>query len=223
MNTTIIGGSIAVAANPAAKIITQRDIAKNLGISLRTVNKCLSKGSGYVSAATFHRVHDAAKKMGYVLPSSPEYRQQKEIAREAVRRENYLLTHNFPSREAETKRMEYLREQGYSNSEIARKVGRCVLTVRRRIGSQPEDMTKENIRLGQKNRAAKNAKRRQYTANHTVNTYNGMVAELAEVKAKVVLIEGQVKAMLPKVKEAAKISQVKMIEDISDAPATALQ
>ena len=119
--------------------------------------------------------------------------------------------------------MLYLQSQGMSNAEIGKAVGRCYLTVLRRIGKQPDDVTKANVRYGNKLRAQKNAHRRLVAADHTVNTYNGMVTELAEVKAKVVLIEGQVKAMLPQVKEAAKISQVKMIEDISDAPATALQ
>lgn len=213
MNTAITTTPIAVASNP----VTAEMIAKRLGLSTQTVRNYMTKNTNGRSNPTVDLVRKTAEEMGY--------KTQKERSAESKARKerDYLLTHNFPSKEAETRRMLYLKEQGYSSTDIGKAVGRCRNTVYRRIGKQSEDVTKANVRYGAKLRAQKNAHRRLVAADHTVNTYNGMVAELAEVKAKVVLIEGQVKAMLPKVKEAAKISQVKMIEDISDAPATALQ
>lgn len=228
MNTTINTAPIAVASNP----VTAEMIAKRLGLSKHTVNQCMRKSKGNCSQKTVDLVRKTAEEMGYDPKAakvagarkSSEARWAKTAdERRAKKEADYLLTHNFPSKAAETRRMLYLQSQGMSNAEIGKAVGRCYLTVLRRIGKQPDDVTKANVRYGNKLRAQKNAHRRLVAADHTVNTYNGMVTELAEVKAKVVLIEGQVKAMLPKVKEAAKISQVKMIEDISDAPATALQ
>lgn len=228
MNNAINTTPIAVASNP----VTAEMIAKRLGLSKYTVNKCMRKSKGSCSQKTVDLVRKTAEEMGYDPKAAKvagarkgsEARWAKTAdERKAKKEADYLLTHNFPSKAAETRRMLYLQSQGMSNAEIGKAVGRCYLTVLRRIGKQPDDVTKANVRYGNKLRAQKNAHRRLVAADHTVNTYNGMVTELAEVKAKVVLIEGQVKAMLPKVKEAAKISQVKMIEDITDAPATALQ
>lgn len=231
MNTTINTAPIAVAFNP----VTAEMIAKRLGLSPVTIRNCLGKNLGKCSQKTVDLVRKTAEEMGYDpkkarakgIQNATNARMEKLAKtadeRRAKKEADYLLTHNFPSKAAETRRMLYLQSQGMSNAEIGKAVGRCYLTVLRRIGKQPDDVTKANVRYGNKLRAQKNAHRRLVAADHTVNTYNGMVTELAEVKAKVVLIEGQVKAMLPKVKEAAKISQVKMIEDVSDAPATTLQ
>lgn len=224
MNTTINTTPIAVASNP----VTAEMIAKRLGLSKKTVNACMSKDAVRYSQKTVDLIRKTAEEMGYDPKEARangvrNFYAKTADERRAKKEADYLLTHNFPSKEAETRRMLYLKEQGMSNADIGKAVGRCYRTVLNRIGKQPEDVTNANKVYGAKLRAQKNAHRRLVAADHTVNTYNGMVTELAEVKAKVVLIEGQVKAMLPKVKEAAKISQVKMIEDISDAPATELQ
>lgn len=245
MNTAMNNMPVAVSSNP----VTVKMIAEKLGMNVGTTRMCMRKDTGRMSKEKVELVRKTAEEMGYdpnkaralggrarwamtadersakaeAKAKAKAERKEQRAAAKAKREADYLLTHNFPSKEAETRRMLYLQSQGVSNADIGKAVGRSYQTVLRRIGKQPDDVTKANLRYGANLRAQKNAHRRLVAADHTVNTYNGMVTELAEVKAKVVLIEGQVKAMLPKVKEAAKISQVKMIEDISDAPSTALQ
>lgn len=204
----------AINKNKGRRCISQKQIAKDLGISTATVNQAL-RGNGPWA----DHVIRYAKQTEYSNPRSAEAKAK----RKEEKAMDYLMTHNFPSKEAETKRMTYLRAQGYSNKEIAQKVGRCVLTVRRRIGTQEEDMSVENRIYGQKNRAARNAQRRQYVADHTVRTYNGLVTELCDVKTRVAKLETEVQQLKPAAIQAAKISRLQMIEDISDAPSTALQ
>ena len=59
----------------------------------------------------------------------------------------YIEHSNFPNKDVETERMNALRGQGYTNEEIAQKIGRTSRTVRNRIGQQPEVYTEVSIRL----------------------------------------------------------------------------
>ena len=59
----------------------------------------------------------------------------------------YIEKRNFPNKDVETERMNALRGQGYTNEEIAQKIGRTSRTVRNRIGEQPEVYTEVSIRL----------------------------------------------------------------------------
>ena len=245
MNTTMNNMPVAVSSNP----VTAKMIAERLGLSESAVHHCLSINVGKIPQKTIDLVRKTAEEMGYdskkamakgnkmrwertadersakaeAKAKAKAERKEQRAAAKAKKEADYLLTHNFPSKEAETKRMEYLRAQGYSNMEIAQKVGRCYVTVYRRIGVQAEDMSIANRIQGQKNRAARNAQRRQYVADHTVRTYNGLVTELGDVKTKVAKLETEVQQLKPAALQAAKISQIKMIEDISQAPSTSLQ
>ena len=228
MNTTMNNMPVAVSSNP----VTAKMIAEKLGMNVLTVKACLCKNARKMSKEKVNLVRKTAEEMGYDPKtaralSSRNYwaktAEERKAKKKAKKEAAYLLTHNFPSKESETKRMEYLRAQGYSNREIAQKVGRCTSTVYHRIGAQAEDMSTENRIQGQKNRAARNAQRRQYVADHTVRTYNGLVTELGDVKTKVVKLETEVQQLKPAALQAAKISQIQMIEDISQAPSTALQ
>ena len=206
MNTTIHHGTIATASNP---VVTQAMIAKKMGVSPATVSHCLN-GYSSMPASTIALVKATAKEMGYkTLSERKALRQQK-------KEEDYLLSHNFPSREVETRRMEYLRAQGYSNADIAKAIGRGKMTVYRRIGSQPKDMTSANCAYGQKKRAQLNEHRRIVAADHTVNVYNAIVTDIAEVKSKMITLEGRLKEIRPDAIKASRISKVKMIRDISD-------
>lgn len=224
MNTTMNNMPVAVSSNP----VTAKMIAERLGLSVKTVHNCMCTDTNGRSQKTVELVRKTADEMGYDPKAANgigfrNYHAKTADDHKAKKEPVYLLTHNFPSKEAETKRMIYLREQGYSNKEIAQKVGRCYETVYHRIGAQSQDMSLSNRIQGQKNRAARNAQRRQYVADHTVRTYNGLVTELSDVKTKIAKLETEVQQIKPAAIQAAKISRIQMIEDISQAPSTALQ
>lgn len=229
MNTAMNNMPVAVSSNP----VTAAMIAEKLGLSKGTVWQCMSKKSSKkYSQKTIDLVRKTAEEMGYDSKkamveggrSGIKMRWERTAEeRKAKKEAAYLLTHNFPSKEAETKRMTYLREQGYSNREISKSVGRSYQAVLDRIGKQPVDMSVANRIQGQKNRAARNNQRRQYVADHTVRTYNGLVTELAEVKTKIAKLETDVQRIKPDAIQAAKISTIKMIEDLTSVPATSLQ
>ena len=95
----------------------------------------------------------------------------------------------FHTRTEERERMRQLRDEGYSNKEIAQKLGRDYRTVLHALGYQPEGITKKNKQIGQKIRAQKSASRKQYVVNEQVTAYNRKIdeckkkrAELAELK-----------------------------------------
>ena len=156
-------------------------------------------------------IQKIASDLGYVNPMSAESKQARLNAKEAARQADYLRKHNFPSREAETERMKALRAQGYSNKEIAAKIGVVYRTVWNRIGNQDLDMSKENRMLGQKHRAQRNQERKVYTAKHTVNVYNDAVERLEEIKstlekvrAEQDSVEKMVRMLKPDVEKAVK-------------------
>lgn len=103
--------------------------------------------------------------------------------REKKRAESYWFNGNFHTKAEETKRMEELRKQGFSNAEIAKKIGRGRQTVYDRIGKQPKEMTMQNIAIGKKIQAQKNAARKQYVINQPIIEYNKKVEEMNKVKA----------------------------------------
>ena len=225
MNTAMNNMPVAVSSNP----VTAAMIAEKLGLSKNTVHNCMCAADcARYPKKTVDLVRKTAEEMGYDPKEARaagirNYYAKTAADRKAKKEAAYLLTHNFPSKEAETKRMIYLREQGYSNADIGRAVGRDYKTVLVRIGKQPEDMSVANRIQGQKNRAARNNQRRQYVADHTVRTYNGLVTELAEVKTKIAKLETDVQRIKPDAIQAAKISTIKMIEDLTSVPATSLQ
>lgn len=89
----------------------------------------------------------------------------------------------FHTKAEEDNHMIELREQGFSNAEIAKKIGRVPITVRRAIGCQPDEMTIKNIQMAGKIRAQKNAERKQYVIDKSVNEYNRLVEEVRSVEA----------------------------------------
>lgn len=89
----------------------------------------------------------------------------------------------FHTKAEENNRMIELREQGFSNEEIAKKIGRVRETIRRAIGAQPEEMTKKNHQIGAKIYAQKNAARKQYVIDQSVAEYNKLVEEVRSVEA----------------------------------------
>jgi DNA-binding CsgD family transcriptional regulator len=83
----------------------------------------------------------------------------------------------FHTKEEEHNRMIELRAKGFSNAEIAKKIGRNVRCVYEHIGVQPKAMTALNMAQMGKLRSQKNAIRKQFVANEQVAEYNRKVEE----------------------------------------------
>ena len=199
MNTAIHNAPVAVAANPVLRV-TQQMIADKVGVSNTYVNRILN-GQCTGNEELQNQVKKIAKELGYTKPS--ERKEQKKNEKEL----RYLQSRNFPSQEAETQRMVALRAQGYSNKEIASKIGKCIMTVRRRIGAQDPDMSKINRALGAKHRSQRNTERCLYTAAHIIKVYNEAAARLIEIKDEQVRLEAKISELKPKVDKAVKIAE----------------
>ena len=138
-----------------------------------------------------------------------EYMKAKDKRRwEKKKAESYWFNGNFHTKAEETKRMEELRKQGFSNAEIAKKIGRVYQTVYKRIGKQPEEMSKQNVALGQIIRAQKNAMRKQYVINKPIIEYNQKVEELNKVKAELDALQKDI-AIKQKIAEKNARAKVK--------------
>ena len=77
--------------------------------------------------------------------------------------------------------MRELRAEGFSNAEIAQKIGRSYETILSNIGKQPEDMTRMNVAEAQHNRAKRNASRRNYVMTHEINQHNELVQQVEKI------------------------------------------
>ena len=176
--------------------ITANDIAQKFNVSLRTAEQYLAPKSKY-NSQTAQKMRAYATQIGYYAPDGkcdrcgkvfqikqrfqhlcPEcakYMKQK-VWKHGTNKKFYF-NGCFHSRAEEQERMMQLREEGYSNMEIAQKIGRHYNTVLLAIGYQPEEMTKKNHMMGQKIRAQKNASRKQYVVNEKVTEYNRKVEE----------------------------------------------
>ena len=192
-------------------MVTTLDIANEFEVSCQTVRSILAPSSKTNSERAIE-IRNYAKKMGYMnnlfrkqctmcgttfiaKGKSQKYchecgikakaeRNKKDLKAYRIRQKAKKYWHNgcFHTQEEEVKRMKQLRSEGYSNAEIAKKIGRAYDTVRRVIGSQPNEMTRQNIAIGKKIQAQKNAARKQYVINQPIIEYNRKVEELNKVK-----------------------------------------
>ena len=176
--------------------ITANDIAQKFNVSLRTAEQYLAPKSKY-NSKTAQNMRAYATQIGYYAPDGkcdrcgkvfqikqrfqhlcPECaKYMKEKVWRHGKNRKFYCNGCFHSREEEQKRMLQLREDGYSNMEIAQKIGRHYKTVLLAIGYQPDGITKKNKVMGQKIRAQKNASRKQYVVNEQVTEYNRKVDE----------------------------------------------
>lgn len=170
--------------------ITQEDIAVAVGASRTTVALALN---GRVSTELGRKIRDYANSVGYKTP------RKKDIEN----REDYWYGTSFKSRKELVAYCEYLRKEGYGNTEIAKKAGVTIVTVRRNIGAEPIALAKHNRVVGQKLRAQKNAARRSYLHNQPIAEYNAKVDEHNALKAKVAAMEAELAAQTPAIEQAA--------------------
>ena len=203
--------------------ITARDIAAALHLNLNTVRVYL-KGNG--AGATAQRVREYAKEIGYNPQMALKYGRihGHEIKKTGkVKIESYYHNGNFHTKEEEIARMLELREQGFSNAEIAKKIGRHSVTVFKKIGKQDEEMTRQNLAMGARIRAQKNAARKLYIVNKKVVEYNKKVEKHNKMKAELNILQLELLEQKPTIEQTAQtVIEVPMI-DLRTVQPTALQ
>ena len=175
-----------------------RDIAEACGVSVSYVSLILN---GHKNCNT-----DLAKKViAYVssigYKTMAEKKQEKTEAEQNAQR--YWFNTAFKTRADFVSYCKYLREEGYGNTEIAKRAGVTRQTVRRNIGAEPIALAKHNRVVGQKLRAQKNAARRSYLRNQPIAEYNAKVDEHNALKAKVAAMEAELAAQTPAIEQAA--------------------
>lgn len=200
------------------------ELSQAVGCSASSVNNVFL-GTRKVSEELKERVLKKAEELGFVY--HPYLKPDERIAFKAAEKERKfsLRYAGFKNREEQDEYMLAMRSTGHSNAQISRKVGLAIQTVRRRIGTQPEDMTRDNRVAGMKHYAAENQRRRIYVDTHLVRTYNNMILECgqlrsqaAELVSKADELTKEITKMKPQV-EKAKLST----EKLAEMPAEQLQ
>lgn len=198
-----------------------KDVAQILGIPYQTVRNAMSTSvHNRYSTDLCSIVHDACEKLDVVSPRSPEGKVKAKERYLHMLRSRYYQGGNFHTEAEEIQRMQKLREEGYTNIEISRKVGRSYTTVLKKLGYQPKDMTENSMAKSGEARARKNQERKVYTANHTILAYNDTVHEIRSLRdeAKVLLdkaeyLEKKLEESVHSVKAAQKIGTL-AVEDV---------
>ena len=123
----------------------------------------------------------------------------------------FLEVSNFEKKDYQTQRMINLREQGYSNAQIAKMVGCCTTTVVNRIGKQPEAITNISRELMSEKVRASAKRRDMYRANQIMTSYNQVMVNLNIAEARAFDLRKQAMELLPSVMDAAKLSGIEPI------------
>lgn len=157
--------------------VSQRNIAEALGISQGTVSYGLKYGVPYIV--------DKAAELGYISESD------KVLAKAKHR----YYGGNFTSKDEEVERMKELRSQGYSNAEIAAKVGRSAATVFKAIGKGDPALAKMNRTRAAHHRAEKNRDRRAYLVAKKVLEYYDKKNEYIEALKKATALKDELQKL----------------------------
>lgn len=124
------------------KRLTLRDVSETLGIGESTVRKAMCKNPCNISMQTVEGIRERAKQLGYIKPGTPEFKQMMKDIRDY----DYLERGNFVDKAHKHRRMEILRDQGFSHKEIARMIGCCTATVYYHLGHQDAERTNASFR-----------------------------------------------------------------------------
>ena len=159
--------------------VTQRDIAKAAGVSKGTVANIMTgyPHDKYYSAETKEKVLNAAKELGYIRRNIAD-RDEPFRIKVGKQEEHFYYNGNFHSRDEEVRHMRYLRVKGYTNAEIAKKIGRSYVTVYKAIGKQPEEYTKMSKKLSGKRISSANAARRALANRARIDELSEKLAKL---------------------------------------------
>lgn len=240
MNTTIQNPVAAIAS--VNRPVMYKDIAEKLGMPLTTVYRYMNHKYPY-NGKTVQLVRKTAEEMGYNKNEATcscgktftrNYAQQflcpacKQEHKKVLdkKRYGYSMNYwngNFKTREEEIARMKELRAKGYSNSEVAKAIGRSYSTVLCAIGKQDPELAKQNIAMAAHIRAQKNAARKQYLLNKPIREYNAKVEAHNKLKAQVAQMEAELKPQTPIMEQASQIQINFPLVDLRTVQPTALQ
>ena len=157
------------------------DVANAAGVSKMTASNIVGSKRHLHSAETIRKVDEAVCRLGY----------KPQKGRAADRPQKFYYNGNFHTKQEEVARMRELRAEGFSNVEIAQKIGRCAKMVWNNIGKQPKDMTHMNMLEAQRNRAKRNVNRRTYVMTHEINQHNELVEKAERISADIHTVEQQ--------------------------------
>lgn len=203
----------------SGKIVTYNDIAKVLGLSLSTVANILqghntknyTRRANY-SAVTVELVERVANQMKY------DPRKAIQIGHCSVIGKHHLspitsTSGNFATRKEETERMLYLRNKKFmSNAQIAKKIGVCYLTVLKRIGYQPEEITEMSSKLRGEVIVRRNQMRRNLMLKQKIAEFEKYQAEIKESEKRANELEQQAQ----KIADEARIARESIAQKIID-------
>ena len=229
--------------NPAAPVIalnrpvTAKDVAAKLGKPLNAVYIGLSRAKDGVTTPGVMLIKKVADEMGYkgkgdidaCLRCGGTYTKttnNQHVCHKCAPKyvpSNRYYGGNFATKEEETARMKELRNAGYSNREIAAKIGRHYMCVLNRIGKQDKELSIQNRTMGQHIRAQKNAARKQYVLNRPILEYNKRVEAHNKMKAEIAKMEAELLPQLPTIEKAAQIKIDFPLVNLSTLKPTALQ
>lgn len=181
--------------------ISAKDIAQRTGYAVSTVYNALESTPNTLPTATVQKIRNAAREMGY----DPTRYQPSHTGKQNLHA--YLKHSNFPSPEIEKERMEILRKQGYTNEEIAQKIGKSYLHVLTKIGTQPKAITQMSYAAAAANRRFRKQLRERYQLQGMLDEYIAAEAELEQMKAKESALKAKIVELKPHVDRAGQLDQ----------------
>ena len=173
---------------------TIKDISQAIGLNIQTIKRAYAntdKRNEELEAA----IRAAGEKMGYI-PGYCKPRKEKPIT--------FYWGGNYHNQDEEIARMKQLREAGYTNAEIARKIGRAYKTVLNNLGKQPEMMTERSRHLASTFRMQTRAARAAYLRNKPIAEYNQKVEEHNLLKARLNALQLEILTSKPRIEEIAE-------------------
>lgn len=103
--------------------------------------------------------------------------------------------------------MEILRRQGYTNEEIAQKIGKSYLHVLTKLGTQPKAITQMSYAAAAANRRFRKQLRERYQQQGMLDEYIAAEAELEQMKAKESALKAKIVELKPHVDRAGQLDQ----------------
>lgn len=176
----------------AIKKWTLEEVASAIGEPYSQVRRAMGRDHGTMSEERAESIRERVEALGYIKPGTPEFK----ALQDEIRRMDYLKYRNFPTKAHETRRMEELRKQGYSNAEIARMVGRCVNTVANRIGRQGKEYTDVSHKMQGKEHRIKAQARRERVYQAELERIRQEENEIAEKRRMMEAMQEQARKML---------------------------
>lgn len=201
--------------NASVRPVTAKDVAEKLGKSAYSVAWYLgNKQSKDLQTPTAILVRKTAQEMGYKPRNEWTHTE---------RSAKFYWNGNFHTKEEEIARMQELRAKGYSNAEIAKLVGRTYESVRRNIGKQDPELSRQNVAMAHHIRAQKNAARKLYVLNKPIREYNKRVDEHNKMKAELAQLQLELLEQKPIIEQAAQTKIDFPLVNLATVQPTALQ